>query len=191
MPPKDDDMPRWIKIGALAAGPLAALMMIATPLVAHDHGHDRGRDRSWYGGRDESGTKVAPVTDKVVAKECSSCHMLYPAGLLPARSWTAVMAGLSDHFGDNASLDEATAKQITDYLTANAADKAGDNRRALRSLAAAEAPLRITELPSWKRKHERKDRVAPEALKRAGAKFKGDCKACHKEAEQGWFEDDD
>ena len=48
--------------------------------------------RSWFGGR-EHGVRVAPVTDKVVAKECSACHMLYPAGLLPARSWTAVMAG--------------------------------------------------------------------------------------------------
>ena len=99
--------------------------------------------------------------------------------------------GLDDHFGDNAALKTRPRKHITDYLTANAADKAGDNRRTLRGLSASDAPLRITELPSWKRKHERKDRVAPAALKRAGAKFKGDCKACHKEAEQGVFEDDD
>jgi hypothetical protein len=28
------------------------------------------------------GLKVAPVKDPLVAKECSACHMLYPAGLL-------------------------------------------------------------------------------------------------------------
>ncbi|ALK10237.1 diheme cytochrome c [Blastochloris viridis] len=177
-------MPRWIKIGALAAGPLAALALVATPLIAHDRGHGGDHRR----GHD---VRLAPVSDPVVAKECASCHMLYPPGLLPARSWVALMAGLDDHFGDNAALDDATARRVTDDLTANAADKAGNNRVTLRGLAATDAPLRITELPSWQRKHERKDRVAPAALKRAGAKFKGDCKACHKQAEQGWFDDDD
>ncbi|MCK6452527.1 MAG: diheme cytochrome c [Alphaproteobacteria bacterium] len=51
-------------------------------------------------------------------------------------------------------------------------------------------PLRITELPWWARKHEKKVRVAPQTLARKGARFKGDCRACHAAAEQVVFRDD-
>jgi hypothetical protein len=158
-----------IKLSNWAALPLATLLLVA-PVAADD-------------------LRIPPVKDPVVAKECGACHMVYPAGLLPARSWSAMTAKLADHFGDNAELDAATAKRITDYLTANAAESA--DRHVLRGLDANAVPARITELPSWKRKHEKRDRVAPDKLVRAGAKFKGDCKACHKEAERGIFEDDD
>ncbi|KIZ45873.1 MULTISPECIES: diheme cytochrome c [Rhodopseudomonas] len=135
------------------------------------------------------GLMIPPVKDQLVAKECGACHMVYPAGLLPARSWAAMTARLGDHFGDNAELDAASVKHIADYLTANSAETA--DRYILRGLSPDTVPARITELPMWKRKHEKRDRVAPKALARAGAKFKGDCKACHKEAERGIFEDDD
>lgn len=152
--------------------PVVAALLLAAPLAA-------------------DGLRVAPVKDPVVAKECSACHMLYPAGLLPARSWSAMMADLANHFGDNADLDAATTKRITDYLTANAADGAKPNRVVLRGLASTEVPPRITALPWWIRKHEKRDRVAPATLARKGAKFKGDCKACHQDAERGFFDEDD
>ncbi|MEZ5788413.1 MAG: hypothetical protein R3D62_18485 [Xanthobacteraceae bacterium] len=152
--------------------PVVAAMLLAAPLAA-------------------DGLRLAPVKDPVVAKECSACHMLYPAGLLPARSWSAMMADLANHFGDNAELDAATTKHIAGYLTANAADGAKQNRVVLRGLASTEMPARITALPWWMRKHEKRDRVAPATLARKGAKFKGDCKACHQDAERGFFDDDD
>ena len=31
--------------------------------------------------------------------ECASCHVAYPARLLPAESWRALMGGLDKHFG--------------------------------------------------------------------------------------------
>lgn len=137
------------------------------------------------------GTQVPPVAHQATKKECSACHMLYPPALLPARSWRALMGNLKDHFGDNAELDDATTKAIADYL----ADNAGDTRRGAskitRQLDAKVTPQRITDLPWWRRKHEKKDRVAAATLKRKGAKFKGDCKACHEEAELGVFEDND
>jgi cytochrome c2 len=153
-----------------AAMTTAALLQAGAPLAADE-------------------LRIPPVKDPVVAKECGACHMVYPAGLLPAKSWSAMTANLGNHFGDNAELDAATTKRITDYLTANAAETA--DRHVLRGLKADAVPERITDLPSWKRKHEKRDRVAPAALVRAGAKFKGDCKACHKQAERGIFEDDD
>ncbi len=136
------------------------------------------------------GLSVAPVKDPMVAKECSACHMLYPAGLLPARSWQAMMGNLKNHFGDNADLDDATRKHITDYLVANAADTSGRGGKLLRDMAGSAAPLRISEMPWFLRKHDKKGRIAPDTLKRRGAKSPADCKACHQGAEKGYFEDD-
>lgn len=136
------------------------------------------------------GLSVPPVSDARTTKECSACHMLYPPGLLPARSWARLMSDLMNHFGDNADLDDATRKAITDYLKANAADKGGRGTKVLRNLPPDAAPLRISELPWFLRKHDKKGRIAPETLKRRGAKSPSDCRACHPQAEQGQFDDD-
>lgn len=135
------------------------------------------------------GLRTPPVTDPVVKKECSACHMAYPAGLLPARSWQAVMANLKDHFGENAELDAETTKRVTDYLVAGAADQ-GRSGKLMRDLSASQTPRRVSELPWFVRKHERKGRISPESLKRRGAKSAANCNACHKGAEQGVFDDD-
>jgi hypothetical protein len=134
--------------------------------------------------------RIAPVGDATVAQECSACHMAFPPALLPKRSWTAIMQNLGDHFGENAELDPDATRRIADYLTANAADGGGANSRVLRGLPAAAAPLRITELPWWRQKHDRKGRVAPATLKRRGAKLESDCVACHADAARGYFDDD-
>ena len=155
----------------VAVAPILAALLFAVPLAA-------------------DALRLAPVKDSVVAKECSACHMLYPAGLLPARSWSAMIADLANHFGDNAELDAATAKRVADYLAANSADGAGVSGKVLRGLDPALVPKRITELPWWTRKHEKKGRVGTVELARKGAKFKGDCKACHADAERGIFDDD-
>lgn len=158
----------------LAAGAaLACGLLVAAPLRA------------------DEGLQIPPVGNAAVKTECGACHLAYPPGLLPARSWSAIMRGLSDHFGDNAELDAAVARQIEDYLVANAAESGWETRRMLRRLDAGKTPLRITEMPWWTRKHERKDRVAPETLARKKAKFKGDCKACHQDAERGLFEEEE
>lgn len=136
------------------------------------------------------GLSTPPVKDAATAKECSACHMPYPAGLLPARSWTRLMSDLKNHFGENAELDDATRQAITAYLTASAADQRGGSGKILRGLSAEAAPLRISELPWFLRKHEKKGRVAPATLKRRGAKSAADCKACHPQAERGQFDDD-
>ena len=135
-------------------------------------------------------SNVPPVKDATVLKECGACHMAYPAGLLPARSWTAIMSGLDDHFGDNAELDAETARRIGAYLTANSADGRGARSEIPRGLQQGTAPLRITELPWWQRKHEKRGRVAPTTLARRGAKAKSDCVACHQDAARGFFDDD-
>lgn len=137
------------------------------------------------------GLQLPPVEDETVRKECGACHMVYAPGLLPARSWTKLVDGLAEHFGDNAELDAATRQRIADYLTADAAGARRGDAKVLRGLKASVTPDRITELPWWTRKHEKKDRVAPRTLEAKGAKFKGDCVACHKQADRGIFDDDD
>ena len=128
------------------------------------------------------------VADPLVQKECGACHMLYVPALLPSRSWSLLVGGLGDHFGENADLPADMKKALAGYFAANAADAAGRNGEILENLSPSSAPLRISELPWWKRKHERKDRVSPAALKLNGAKFKSDCAACHKEAVRGFFD---
>lgn len=125
--------------------------------------------------------RVSPVRDQLTAKECSACHMIFPAGLLPASSWKTMMADLKNHFGANAELDADSAGKITQYLVNNAAREGrgtvGDR-------------IRISEQPWFVNKHDKKGRISPATLKRRGAKSVADCKACHLDAERGYFEDD-
>lgn len=57
------------------------------------------------------------------------------------------MGGLDRHFGENASLDSARVREITDFLVANSADHSTARRsqRINQSIPAGQAPLRITE----------------------------------------------
>jgi hypothetical protein len=129
-----------------------------------------------------------PVTDPLTLKECGGCHLAFPPAMLPAASWRKLMAGLDDHFGDDASLDADTAAQITRYLVANAGDGgARHSARLLRGLGADAAPLRITELPRWVREHDEVPR-REWTSKEVGSK--ANCAACHADAEKGYFEDD-
>ena len=136
--------------------------------------------------RAESGFR--PVQDEVTLKECSDCHMAFPPGLLPARSWQALMAGLGNHFGENATLDEATARHITAYLAANAADSDPRYRYVLRGLAGDAVPLRISDTPWWIRQHN--EEVRPGAFDDPRVKTKSNCMACHSGAARGEFSDD-
>ena len=52
----------------------------------------------------------------VYIEECGACHLAYPPGLMPSKSWQKMMGGLSDHFGENAELDEETEQLIVRYL---------------------------------------------------------------------------
>ena len=75
--------------------------------------------------------------------ECAACHIAYPAGMLPAPSWQQLMANLPKHFGTDASLDAATAKQISTWLQANA----GTGRRFSDAPALAWMPFTFLAIP--------------------------------------------
>lgn len=134
-------------------------------------------------------TGKPPPPSGPVAKwtaECSSCHMAYPPGLLPERSWRKLMAELDKHFGQDASLDEAATKAILDYLVQNGAER-NTNRRSSRFLGAVPAtatPLRITENAYFATKHRE---VSPGDWKLPKVGSPANCNACHADAEQGSF----
>ena len=119
--------------------------------------------------------RVRPVTHEPTRKECGECHMAFQPGLLPAGSWTRIMDGLNDHFGESAALAPDAAADIRAYLTGNAAVQ-GDG-----------GLLRITEQPWWARKHRR---LRPDAWTCPGVVSKANCEACHRDAAQGLYEDD-
>ena len=131
-----------------------------------------------------------PVASEAVRSECSDCHIPYQPQMLPQRSWSKLMAGLSDHFGEELELDEETQQEVLRHLLDQAADKSGRGKASkfLRGLGPKDAPLRITDTPRWKKKH----RELPESVwSDSRIDFKGRCEACHTKAERGLYDDDD
>ena len=135
---------------------------------------------------DNRGSRQFVAPPETVRKECSSCHMVFPPQMLPARSWTAVVDGLPSHFGENLSLDDQKRKEITDWLTANAGDGPGVTKEYLRGVMLSQTPLRITETYAWIQEHRREARDGDFA--KPNVKSKANCVACHKDAEMGIFD---
>ncbi len=118
------------------------------------------------------------LSNPTYRSECGSCHVPYPPALLPKEAWKAIVSGLNQHFGTDASVDAKTASAIEAYLVANA------GRGTVRGSAAP----RITETPWFVREH----REVPAALwKSAAVKSPANCSACHPRAEQGDFREHD
>lgn len=109
-------------------------------------------------------------------EECGACHVAYHPGLLPAASWQRLMGNLGRHYGADASLDAAAARNIAAYLQANA----GTYKRV------REQPPedRITRSAWFLRKH---DEVPTDAWRRPSVKGPSNCAACHPAADKGDF----
>lgn len=109
-------------------------------------------------------------------QECAACHVAYPPGLLPAASWQRLMGNLARHFNTDASLDPATATELSRWLVANAGTP--------RSGGPAPADDRITRSPWFVREHRE---VPAASWKSPSVKSAANCAACHTQAEQGDF----
>jgi hypothetical protein len=118
------------------------------------------------------GSRGAPAHAGYQA-ECGSCHLAYPPRLLPAPSWRQVMGSLDRHFGTDASVDAALARDIGAWLEANA----GSPRR-----GADPAQPRITRTAWFLHEH---DEVPPDAWRRPAVGSAANCAACHTQAESG------
>ncbi len=128
-------------------------------------------------------TRESPV----FANECGSCHTLYPPTLLPGESWGKLMANLSDHFGDDASLDPADHRSVSEYLYAHSAERSTQEMsvKMMKSLQNRDI-IAMTQTPFWKETHEN---IPAEAFESGNVKSRANCKACHSDVEQGLIED--
>jgi mono/diheme cytochrome c family protein len=121
-------------------------------------------------------------------EECGSCHFPFQPGFLPEASWRLIMAGLDDHFGEDAELsDVARRVVILNYLTMHSADanEGGVSQKVLWSLRSAPVPMRITETRFFRHEH---DEIPERVLENNGEKISfSNCDTCHTGASQGYF----
>lgn len=110
-------------------------------------------------------------------QECSACHVAYPRAMLPPPSWQRIMSNLSSHFGTDASIDDAEARQIGVWLAAASPRE-----------QAVPAEDRITRSAWFIRKHRE---VPATTWKRPAVRTAANCAACHTQAEQGRFDEHD
>ena len=149
----------------LGIGSALAALMLALSAAGMAHADD-----------DHKRFTVGPATYQ---QECGGCHLAYPAELLSAQSWRAVMAGLDKHFGSDASLDPATSSELTTFLVSHAGRRASLDK-------AGQPLLRISET-SWFRKEHRDghDGITAGVFQSPEVRSAGNCSACHRAAAEG------
>ncbi len=179
-------MSSLLKVAVLSCA--ISAMLGAGPAAAVD-------DRFDPHAREKGG--FAPANNAAYGKECGDCHFLYLPGMLPARSWHALMAGADDHFGESLSLAPDVAREIEQYLVSNAADKSDylGAGAILYRLPEERTPLRITSLPVFKGRHfvvgalKMETRLISTAkpFPPAAVKVLLNCGGCHEKASTGSF----
>lgn len=161
------------------AATLLVTLLAATHALAEDHEEGGFFDR-FKGGNHAQGSRA--VSHQTVSpkyqQECASCHMAYPAGLLPVASWQHLMGSLNKHFGTDASLADADKREISTWLTANG----GTYKR----VGAMPPQDRISQSDWFLRKH-RAGELPAKVWSRASVRSPSNCVACHAGAEQGNF----
>lgn len=116
------------------------------------------------------------ISDKTVLLECGDCHMAFPPETLPKATWEIIIGNLSDHFGEDASLDAPTVATVLAYHVKNASDVS--NVRAATKWRTSGFVSRIIDAPRFIKKHKQcSDAVwaHPKVMSKAN------CIACHKD----------
>lgn len=189
------DKARWL-LGSLSLG--SAILIGSLGVVNLANG-----DSDWRSGEEqeeherrgnssrESARNQLNAIDPVYREECSACHLAYPAQLLPKRSWEKLMAGLDDHFGENAELMPEAQIAISRYLAENAGDVNPGRRseRFIKGISSSDPLVRITETRYFKRKHDEVPKRLVQGNPEVGSFSQ--CQACHgPQAEKGIFDED-
>ena len=176
-----------LKDGIAATYPLIGVVMIAL-IVAGG---------AWFFQGKFTATKAKPYIpfvgkalpdNKLWREECGSCHLAYHPTLLPARSWAVLMQQQQQHFGKDLGLDSTVVAEIDKFLQENSADtEMTEPARKIRlSIPTDAAPLRVTETGYWRNKHSK---ISDAIWRDPSVRNKGNCGACHLDAERGTFED--
>ena len=155
----------------LAAGIVVALGAVAVPVIMH------------ASGLPAPGVPSAALPAMYV-KECGACHSVHHPSLAPIATWTGLLAGLGDHFGETASLSPEVAAGIQSYLQSNSAEH-WDTVAAHRLAASSQQePLRITATDGWRKIHSG---IADVVFLSKAVAGKVNCGNCHGDASNGHF----
>ena len=173
---------------------IALLSSGAVGLALGDSDDDDHEKHEKSGGWLNSRPDVAPVMNATYSEECGACHMAYQPGLLPGDAWAQIMspAGLSNHYGDDASLADDVRTDITAFLLNNSADQAERSRSrafavgANQSVQAEGTTLpRITETRYFMHEHDEIPARLVTGNPEVGSFSQ--CSSCHRGAAEGIY----
>ncbi|UHD14254.1 diheme cytochrome c [Thiocapsa bogorovii] len=173
---------------------IAILSLGAVGLALGDSDDDDHERHEKGDGWLKSRPDVAPVVNATYSEECGSCHMAYQPGLLPGDAWTQIMspAGLSDHYGDDASLADDVRADITAFLLSNSADQAERSRSRAFAVSANTSALgqgtalpRITETRYFLHEHDEIPARLVTGNPEVGSFSQ--CNSCHRGAAEGVY----
>lgn len=172
-------MNSWDK--ALAVSKLVTLfiaVLLSIIVLADDDNDDDVRDASNL-------KKINWKEYRPYQEECGSCHLAYPAGLLPRRSWMKMMSELNSHFGEDAELPEPLRSDIETFLVDNSAENGSRrSKKIANTIPADQMPQRITETLFYKQKHRE---IPPSVWSRKSVVSPSNCLSCHPKADYGQF----
>ena len=137
---------------------------------------------------------IQSLNDKRLEAYCKKCHIVYPAGLMPSRSWKKLFSdeSLSSHFGESVSLSDDVKKDFLAYYLKYASDISDNKlaRKINKSINPSSTPLRISKIPYIEDKH--KDLTKEMVILNPKVESFSYCKSCHGAyAQKGEFEEDD
>lgn len=133
-----------------------------------------------------SPTPLAMSLNSTYQQECGDCHPAYHPSLRTRNDWQMIITNLSDHYGEDASLDDITRREIAAYL--NAQDAFSFDTEVAHKIGRYDTrSLRMTDTRYWQKKH---DELKDSDFKHAAIGSKVNCNACHQDAESGRFDDD-
>lgn len=119
------------------------------------------------------------------ANECSDCHFLYHPSLNSETNWTALMASLDDHYGEDASISSTSFDLINQFFNENNAIFF-DTQAAVEIGLTASDNDRMTNRPFWKDVHAN---LNDNLFNSAPVYSSANCDACHLDADTGLFQD--
>lgn len=157
----------------------------------YDNDRDRSVDRDDYKYSRNYKRGVAPVTDRLYARECGSCHFAYQPGLLPERSWVKLMKNLDNHFDTDATLEVEDNHKILKYLTDNSAEKFINYKRSKKindSILIYETPIAVSDTRYFIKEHRG---IANRLIIQKDVNSLSNCMACHKTADKGSYSERD
>ncbi len=118
-------------------------------------------------------------------QECGDCHMAYHPSMRTKENWQTILQNLENHYGEDASLDNESLRQISQYLNQNNA-QSFDTEASFKIGRTDTASARMTDTPYWKKKHRK---FSEDVFRLPNVGSKVNCKACHMDAETGRYDD--